>query len=627
MTPAYSGRLELTWTNKDETLLAREDQSYEWVNPSDYRVSEVRLLRDVLTVGKTKPLTKRACDNLLIRGDALHALNALNRIPEFAREYVGKVKLVYIDPPFNTGQAFEHYDDNLEHSVWLTMLRDRLIQIKDLLAPDGSVWVHLDDTEAHRGRVVLDEVFGADAFVATVVWEKTSGAKGDTGISTSHDLIHVYAPEASRWKKSRNLLSRTTQQLGRYANPDGDPRGPWRQGADGTAKSGNDRLRYEITLPSGRVVKPPKGNYWRFSQETFRKALVEGRVWFGRTGDSLPVIKTYLSSAKQGVVPRTWWSAHEVGSNQEARRDHLRRMFPDLDPFSTPKPERLLKRILEIATNPGDVVLDCYAGSGTTAAVAHKLDRRWVAVEWSAETIATFALPRLTKVVNNEDPDGITSIAVPSGDGLPETVRAGAATDAAKTIAALDKAGLLNCIDKNSLTAMVKALRDLERTTKKVMWSGGGGFRVLDVGRSMFEEADGRIYLADWAVNGALSEAVAAQFGYDYSEDGPFCGTKGKTRLAVVDGLVNESVIRLLDSVLPDGQKMLVCGTAVDPYCRSVLKELRHGSSLKKIPAALINEYRSGRRELLALTSVLNWVDADRMVNPPVRHVLAGASR
>lgn len=206
MTTAYSGRLELTWTNKPKTLLAHEDQSYEWVDPTDYRASEVRLLHDVVKVGSTAPDSRRGSDNLLVRGDALHALNALSSIPEFAREYLGKVKLVYIDPPFNTGQAFEHYDDALEHSVWLTMLRDRLTQIRDFLAPDGSVWVHLDDTEVHRCRVVLDEVFGLDTFAAEIVWEKDKGRRNDTHISSQHDTILVYARKLAEFKRSRNLL-------------------------------------------------------------------------------------------------------------------------------------------------------------------------------------------------------------------------------------------------------------------------------------------------------------------------------------------------------------------------------------------------------------------------------------
>jgi adenine-specific DNA-methyltransferase len=188
----YSGKLELTWTNKDRTLLAHEDGTYEWVDPADYRVSEVRLLQGVTTVGETKPETRRAADNLLIRGDALHALLSLTQLPEFAQHYAGQVRLVYIDPPFNTGQLFEDYDDNLEHSVWLTMLRDRLVQIKPLLAPKGSVWVHLDDAEVHRCRVVMDEVLGADNFVAEVIWEKADSPNNSARyLSKDQDVILV----------------------------------------------------------------------------------------------------------------------------------------------------------------------------------------------------------------------------------------------------------------------------------------------------------------------------------------------------------------------------------------------------------------------------------------------------
>jgi adenine-specific DNA-methyltransferase len=185
------GRLELTWTNKPLRLLAHDDGSYEWVEPSDYRVAEVRLLQEVAAVGAVG--ARRAADSLLIRGDALNALTSLARLPEFAQEYLGKVKLVYIDPPFNTQQSFLQYDDALEHSVWLTMIRDRLLQIRDLLAPDGSVWLHLDDSEVHRARCVLDEVFGPDQFVATVIWEKSDSPRMDAQyFSGRHDYTLVY---------------------------------------------------------------------------------------------------------------------------------------------------------------------------------------------------------------------------------------------------------------------------------------------------------------------------------------------------------------------------------------------------------------------------------------------------
>lgn len=418
MAAAHSGGLELTWTNKDKALLSTGDGKYDYtfVDPADYRVSEVRLVHEVERVDAPTPedrpegLPEPTTDNLLITGDAMHVLDVLTKVPDYSDKYLGRVKLVYIDPPFNTGQAFDHYEDNIEHSVWLTMLRDRLRQIRPLLSRDASVWVHLDDAEVHRCRSVLDEELGPDKFIATIVWEKSPGAKGDTDIADNHDYIMVYAARGKAWKEVRNRIPRTAKQAGRYANPDSDPRGPWRQGADGTAKSGNDDLRFPITTPSGRVVTPPSGNYWRFSQETFEKARAEGRVWFGKDGDAMPVIKTYLAEISDGVVPGTWWPNSEVGSNQEAKRDHLRKMFPDVEPFSTPKPERLLRRIIEIATNPDDIVLDCFGGSGTTAAVAHKLGRRWITSELLSGTVETYTKPRLTKVVRGEDPLGVTYV-------------------------------------------------------------------------------------------------------------------------------------------------------------------------------------------------------------------------
>jgi len=535
----YQGKLELTWTNKHLSLLAHEDGTYEWLNPSDYRVAEVRLLHDVTTVGQIE--NRRAADNLLIRGDALHALTSLTKIPEFAGEYLGKIKLAYLDPPFNTGQAFTHYDDALEHSVWLTMMRDRLAQIYSLLRDDGSVWVHLDDSEAPYCRTILDELFGRDNFVATIVWEKDQGRRSDTDISTVHDYIHVYAKNHPEWKKIRRLLQRSEGQIKRYRNPDNDPRGPWLQGADSTAKSGGEKNRFEVQLPSGRRTRPPKGVYWRFSPETFETALAEHRVYFGSDGDGMPIIKRYLSEVQEGVVPRTWWSASEVGSNMSAKRDHLRKMFPDVEPFGTPKPEPLLSRILQISSDPGDIVLDCFAGSGTTAAVAHKMGRRWVAIERESATVEKFALPRLKKVVAGEDLGGITTIDTLVDEGLPEGVKPGESRAASKVVDALSKAGALDDLGLDDVTikALVSFLRTADKTKRETTWSGGGGFRVLDVGPSMFEAEAGLVFLSDWMTNGALAEATAAQLGFVYQGDPPFAGRKGRSRLAVVDGVVN----------------------------------------------------------------------------------------
>jgi adenine-specific DNA-methyltransferase len=583
MPPRNLGRPELTWANKDQALLAHENQCYEWVDPSDYRVSEVRLLHDVSTVG-TVAAMHRASDNLLIRGDALHALNSLNQIPEFAREYAGQVKLAYIDPPFNTGQTFAQYDDGLEHSVWLTMMRDRLLQLRDLLAAAGSVWVHLDDAEIGHCRVLMDEVFGGHNFVSAVIWEKADSPNNSAQFfSVDQDTILVYAKDRRAWK--RNRLPRTAALDSIYANPDGDPRGRWYPG-DPFANKPYSLGRYEVTGPTGRPFQPPPGRFWRISEQKFWDFDRDGRIWWGPAGEARPSIKRFLDEV-DGAVPRTLWRHADVGSNRTSKNE-MRALFPGEASFATPKPEALIRRIVQIATEPGDIVLDCYGGSGTTAAVAHKMGRRWVTSEWSAQTVQTFTLPRLERVVAGDDPGGITTVDVPIGDDLPEGMLPGSPRAAAKTIDTLAKAELLGSIEgltAETTIALIRALRAIDKTRTETVWEGGGGFRVLDVGPSMFESIDGRVYLAEWATDNALAEALAAQLGYDYIVDAPFCGTKGKTRLAVVDGLVNEGVIRLLIEALPEGQRLMACGTAIDPDARTVLKLLRPGSTMKKIPA------------------------------------------
>lgn len=599
----YRGRLELTWTNKDEALLSRDDGSYEWVPKRDHRVKEVRLLRDAGIVGEVHPEADRARDNLLIRGDALHVLTALNSLPEFAAEYAGKVKLVYIDPPFNTGQAFDQYDDGLEHSVWLTMMRDRLEQIKELLSPDGSVWVHLDDAEMAYCKVMMDDIFGRENFIATIVWESAPGGRGDTDIASTHDYIMVFASDATRWAKVRNGLPRNETQLDRFKNPDNDPRGPWRQGDDGTAKSGGANSRWPITLPSGRVIKPKEGRYWAFSKETFDTACEENRVWFGKDGDSLPIIKRYLSEVNTEIAPKSWWASGQVGSNQEAKRDHLSKLFPDKLPFATPKPERLLQRIIHISTDPGDIVLDCFGGSGSTAAVAHKMGRRWVTCELSRETLDEHTAPRLQKVVNGEDPGGISSTEtrVAVGD-LPDDV---APEDAARFTSLLAKFAppLVEPLEDDdelsaAATKFVAALRKAARTRKEVThnWSGGGGFRILDVAPSMYEEDAGIVVLADWAERSELAEVVAAQLGFAYEPDPPFHGKHGRMRLAVIDGHVDEAAVRLLVRALPEGQRLSLAATSLDPEAAELLAKLKSGSQARVVPQDILLAYRTPAR-------------------------------
>lgn len=533
----YSGRLELTWTNKSLRLLAHDDGTYEWVPPSDYRVAEVRLLHNAGAVGEVHTQRQRAKDNLLIRGDALHALTNLIELPEFAREYVGKVKLAYLDPPFNTQQAFAQYDDALEHSIWLTMMRDRLQSIKTLLAPTGSVWVHCDDSEQAYLRVMMDEVFGRDCFVATVVWENRYSRSNDAGFSVSHNYLLVYAPHRDEWVHKRNRLPRSAEQAKQYKNPDGDSRGPWRA-IPWDAPNIRVNLSYPISTPSGKVRYPPPGRCWSRTEDQWQEIVKAGLAYFGKNGDGAPSYKQYLSDAP-AIVPNTWWSHEECGHSDEAKKE-IMALFPGAPPFATPKPERLMQRIIHIGSDPDDIVLDCFLGSGTTAAVAQKMGRRWVGVERNAETLDTYAVPRLRKVIEGTDPGGVT---------------------------------------------------------EAVGWNGGGGFRVMEIAASMFEEEHGTVMLASWAVNNQLAEATAAQLGFEYHEEWPFSGRKGRARLAVVDGLVNAGVIRLLVEALGDNERVSVYGTAIEPEARDLLRSLRPGSTLRKIPQSILDAYRNQRRQ------------------------------
>lgn len=516
-----AGRLELTWANKDMRLLAHDDVSYAWVDPADWRVSEVRLLREAGSFGEAHNE-----ENLLIRGDALYALTALTDIPELAASYRGKVKLCYIDPPFNTGQTFKDYDDALEHSVWLTILRDRLVQIRKLLSHDGSVWVHLDDAEAHRARSVLDEVFGAENFVATVIWQKADTLRNDaTRFSVSHDFIHVYAKALPNWRAQR--LPRTAEMNKPYKNPDKDDRGAWLP-VPLQAPGIRPNSTYQVVSPTtGKRHLPPSGKCWRRGPEELDRMIANNEIYFGKDGNGVPQIKNFLRDAPDRV-PDTIWSVKEVGGNRQSRAEVVD-LFGEA-PFDTPKPERLVERILHIATQPGDLVLDCFAGSGTTAAVAQKMGRRWVTVELSQDNVEAYVRPRLEKVVKGEDAGGVT-----------------------------EAAG----------------------------WEGGGGFRHLEVGPSMFEDLDGTTVLAEWATGGALAEAVAAQLGYPIAPKGPFIGRKGRSRLAVLDGMLTEAVADHLLGQLEERETLLVVAQALEPGVEDHVRAVRRGSRVRKVPRDL----------------------------------------
>lgn len=317
--------------------------------------------------------------NLIIEGDNLLALKAL--LPTHA----GKVKCVYIDPPYNTGNEGWIYNDNLtqpqfkewigrevgkegedatRHDKWCCMMWPRLVLLRELLRDDGSIWISIDDNEVHNLRAIMDEVFGAENFVATVIWRNSTGPKQSNYLSTSHDYLVCYAKKRVSWK--RNLLPRTEEQEADYENPDKDPRGPWRSGGL-DARNYYSKGRYSIQCPGGRVIDGPPGeSYWRYPEETFWELDADNRIWWGEDGNNVPRVKRFLSEVQQGLVPQTVWDHSEVGHTQEAKQEVLR-ILGGADAPITPKPVNLVERVLQIATAPGDLVLDSFAGTGTTA--------------------------------------------------------------------------------------------------------------------------------------------------------------------------------------------------------------------------------------------------------------------
>lgn len=356
--------------------------------------------------------------NVAYLGDADDVLRELTETAK------GTVRLALLDPPYNTTSLFHHYADRARSDDWLEVRRRHAVMIRSLLSTDGSIWMHLDDNELHYAKIMLDEVFGRKNYVGTIVWQKTLSRENRTDISTTHEYVLVYAKNKVVWSRTRNKLKPTDDQLARYRNPDDDPRGPWTSG-DMTAKAGPGRRAaqfYDLELPSGRVVSPAKGMAWRFTRDRLDELIDDGRVSFGPRGDSVPRLKRFLSETQGGLVPTTWWPGDEVGTTDLAKKE-LRRLFPDAIPFETPKPERLARRIIEIATDPGDVVLDCYGGSGTSAAVAHKLARGWIICEREQRTFDEVLIPRIEKVIAG-DAGGVSDEVRWSGGGSFEVRRA-----------------------------------------------------------------------------------------------------------------------------------------------------------------------------------------------------------
>lgn len=359
----YVTRLQLVWPNKDKFLLSPTDDDGKpvWVEPSHPAAQELRLTEITGDFGQVG--ADPYADNLLFTGDSLDVLKVLARTPEYARHYRGRVKLIYLDPPFNTGTTFEHYDDWMEHSTWLSFMRERLLTAKELLAPDGAIWIHLNDNEQHRMRCLMDDIFGAANFAGTVIWERTYAPRNDaTRLSASHDFVHVYA-RSDLWLSNR--LVRTDANNTGYSNPDDDPRGPWMSGDYTSNKTKDERpnLWYPIKRPSdGAEIFPASHLTWRYSEDTHKQQEADNLVWWGAKGlNTVPRLKRFLSDVPE-IVPQTLLR-HEVVGHTDSAKKEIRALFPEYSSFfATPKPERLLQRIIHIGSNPGDIVLDVFAG-------------------------------------------------------------------------------------------------------------------------------------------------------------------------------------------------------------------------------------------------------------------------
>ncbi|CRI66956.1 putative DNA methylase N-4/N-6 [Thiocapsa sp. KS1] len=382
----------LNWLTREEDIKTASQAPY-------------RLLEDVpeLSYGESDT------GNMLIQGDNLDALKAL--LPYYA----GKVQCIFIDPPYNTRSAFEHYDDNLEHAQWLAMMYPRLELLREFLCEDGSIWITIDDNEGHYLKVITDEIFGRSNFVTNIVWQKSyTSNQTAKHISDTHDHLLLYAKSFDLLHLGK--LPRTEEQISKFKNPDNDPRGPWKA-ENLSAGKFYSAGQFKIIGPTGLDFLPPRNRYWRCNEEQYKKWLDEGRITFGLSGTGRPMLKKYLHEMEDGLRANTWWKHEEFGSNKEASID-LKALFKDADEvFQTPKPEKLLQRIISLATQPGDLILDSFLGSATTTAVAHKMGRRYIGIEMGDQAI-THCVPRVKKVIDGEQGGISKSVEWKGGGGF-----------------------------------------------------------------------------------------------------------------------------------------------------------------------------------------------------------------
>ena len=503
---AKSGKLELTWVGKDE---------------------RVRLEPRVLVEDPSKSYGDPNAENMLIFGDNLLALKALEQ------DFAGKIKCVYIDPPYNTGSAFTHYDDGIEHSLWLSLMRDRLETLRQLLTPDGSLWVNLDDNEGHYCKVLMDEVFGRANFRACITWQrKYSVSNNFQGVASICDYILVYSRGA---QFQNNLLPRSQESIDRYSNPDNDPRGPWKavDYLNQATPLKRPNLCYPITNPhTGEVIANTK-KAWKYERDVHAVHVAENRLWWGRNGkNTVPALKLFLADVRDGMTPHNWWPHDEVGHTDEAKKESIS-LFGDHDVFDTPKPERLIQRILTLASNPGDWVLDSFAGSGTTGAVAHKMARRWIMVELG-EHCHTHIIPRMRKVVDGTDQGGISEV---------------------------------------------------------VNWKGGGGFKYYRLAESLLvrdkdlSTKSHPVYIINPRYNERLLiQAICKIENFRYRNDGRLHGISSERRfLHVTTRLLTQGYLDSLSEDIGPDQSLLI-------YCTRKVRGLRvpENVEVKKIPRDLL---------------------------------------
>lgn len=356
------------------------------------------------------------CPHILVQGNNHSVLKKMQK------NYKKSIDCIYIDPPYNNGEKYKYYLDSLAHEEWIKNMRITLSLLLELLKDDGSIWISIDDAELYYLKILCDEIFGRKCFIANIVWQQRNTRENRKIFSNNHEYILVYSKKPNEFKKKRNLLPMTEEILSRYSNPDNDPRGPW-QSVTANVQDGHavKSQFYQIIAPNGKKHNPPKGRCWVYNEQRMKEEIRKNNIWFGKDGNGVPRIKKFITDSVQGVVPETLWTADFAGTNKEAKK-HLQNLeIYDKVLFETPKPEKLISRILEIATDEGDVILDCFLGSGTTIATAHKMKRNYIGIEMNSKT-CTYIEKRMRKVIAGEK-GGISKYASWEGGDKLEVVK------------------------------------------------------------------------------------------------------------------------------------------------------------------------------------------------------------